>query len=470
MMAQPHLDTDAELQAGVSELQTRLRGRTILPGDDDFDKARQVWNGMIDRKPAVIVRCAGVADVIESVNLARAQNLCVSVRGGGHNVTGAAVCDGGMVIDLSAMKGIHVNPTLRTARAQGGVTWGEMDRETQVFGLATTGGLISTTGIAGLTLGGGIGWLARKYGLACDNLLSADVVTADGKAVVASPKQNSDLFWAIRGGGGNFGVVTSLEYRLHPVGPIVTGGVAVYPLDQAASVLRFYRDYISRAPDELNMFPAFFTIPPLPAFPAELQGKAAIALAVCYAGPADKADRVLASVRSFGPPQVDHIGPIPYTALQSLFDDSAPSGALSYWKSDTLDKLSDECIDVLVSHTARLPELCPLTIVHIYPLRGAIARVGAHKTAYSHRAERFSTIVSATWFDPAQSETHIEWVRSLWQAMRPYASGGVQANFLGEEGDERVRAAYGDNYPRLVEVKRRYDPTNFFHMNQNIAP
>jgi FAD/FMN-containing dehydrogenase len=470
MMVQPHLDTDSELQTGVAELKTRLRGRTILPGDDDFDKSRRVWNGMIDRKPAVIVRCAGVADVIESVNLARAQNLCVSVRGGGHNVTGAAVCDGGMVIDLSAMKGIHVDPTRRTARAQGGVTWGELDRETQVFGLATTGGLISTTGIAGLTLGGGIGWLARKYGLACDNLLSADVVTADGKAVVASPKQNSDLFWALRGGGGNFGVVTSLEYRLHPVGPVITGGVAVYPLDQAASVLRFYRDYISRAPDELNMFPAFFTVPPLHAFPAELHGKAAIALAVCYAGPADKANRVLAPVRTFGPPQVDVIGPIPYTALQSLFDDSAPYGALSYWKSDTLDELSDRCIDVLVSHTARLPELCPLTIVHIYPLRGAIARVGAHKTAYNHRAERFSTIVSANWFDPAQSETHIEWVRGLWQAMRPYASGGVQPNFLGEEGDERVRAAYGDNYPRLVEVKRRYDPTNFFRMNQNIAP
>jgi FAD/FMN-containing dehydrogenase len=470
MMAQPHLHTGAELQTSITELKTHLRVRTILPGDDDYDKARQVWNGMIDRKPAVIVRCAGVADVVEAVNFARAQNLCVAVRGGGHNVTGAAVCDGGMVIDLSAMKGIHVDPTLRTVRAQGGVTWGELDRETQVFGLATTGGLISSTGIAGLTLGGGIGWLARKYGLACDNLLSADVVTADGKVVVASPKHNSDLFWAIRGGGGNFGVVTSLEYRLHPVGPMVTGGIALYPMDQAASVLRFYRDYISRAPDELSAFPAFITIPPLPAVPVELHGKTAIALAVCYAGPAARANRVLGPVRTFGPPLVDLIGPIPYSALQSLFDDSAPFGGLSYWKSDTLDELSDECIDVLVSHTAKLAELCPLTIVHIYPLRGAIARVGAHKTAYSHRAERFSTIVSATWFNPDQSETHIEWVRGLWQAMRPCASGGVQPNFLGEEGDDRVRAAYGDNYPRLVEVKRRYDPTNFFHMNQNIAP
>jgi FAD/FMN-containing dehydrogenase len=368
------------------------------------------------------------------------------------------------------MKGIRVDPALHTIRAQGGVTWGELDRETQVFGLATTGGLISTTGIAGLTLGGGIGWLARKYGLACDNLLSADVVTADGKLVVASSKQNPDLFWAIRGGGGNFGVVTSLEYRLHPVGPMVTGGIALYPIDQAASVLRFFRDYISRAPDELSAFPAFITVPPLPAVPVELHGKTAIALAACYAGPAAWADRVLGPVRTFGPPLVDLIGPIPYSALQSLFDDSAPFGGLSYWKSDTLDELSDECINVLVTHAARLPELCPLTIVHIYPLRGAIARVGAHETAYSRRTERFSTIVSATWFDPAQSETHIDWVRGLWQAMRPCASGGVQPNFLGEEGDERVRAAYGDNYLRLVEVKRRYDPTNFFRMNQNISP
>jgi FAD/FMN-containing dehydrogenase len=470
MMAQPHLHTDAELHPGVTELKTRLRGRTILPGEDDYDQARRVWNGMIDRKPAVIVRCAGVADVIESVNFARAHNLCVAVRGGGHNVTGAAVCDGGMAIDLSAMKGIHVDPAGRAARAQGGVTWGDFDRETQVFGLATTGGLISTTGIAGLTLGGGIGWLARKYGLACDNLLSADVVTSDGKVVVADPKQHADLFWAIRGGGGNFGVVTSLEYRLHPVGPMVTGGIALYPIDQAASLLRFYRDYISRAPDELSAFPAFITVPPLPAVPAELHGKTAIALAACYAGPAASADRVLGPVRTFGPPLVDLIGPIPYSALQSLFDDSAPFGGFSYWKSDTLDELSDECINVLVTYAAKLPELCPLTIIHIYPLRGAIARVGAQKAAYSRRTERFSTIVSATWFDPARSETHIEWVRGLWQAMRPCASGGVQPNFLGEEGDERVRAAYGGNYSRLVEVKRRYDPTNFFHMNQNIAP
>ena len=470
MMADLDLHTDAELQASITEMKGRLRGQAVLPGDDDYDRARRVWNGMIDRRPAVIVRCTGVADVIESVNFARTNNLCVAVRGGGHNVSGAAVCDGGLVIDLSPMKGIRVDPIARTVRADGGVTWGDLDRETQVFGLATPGGLISTTGIGGLTLGGGIGWLARKYGLACDNLLSADVVTADGKMIVASPRQHADLFWAIRGGGGNFGVVTSLEYRLHPVGPLVTGGITVYPMDRGAEVLRFYRAYISRAPDELSAFPAFITIPPLPTVPVELHGKTAIALAVCYVGVEGKAERVLGPVRSFGPPLVDLIGPIPFSALQSLFDDSAPYGGLTYWKSDTLGELSDGCIDVLVRYTAELSQLSPLTIVHIYPLGGAIARVAANKTAFRHRAPRFSTILSATWFDPAQSEAHIGWVRGLWEAMRPYASGGVQTNFLGEEGDERVRAAYGDNYPRLVALKRRYDPTNFFHMNQNIRP
>jgi FAD binding domain/Berberine and berberine like len=470
MMVQPYLDTDAEVHPPIAELKGRLRGQVILPGDASYDVARHVWNGMIDRKPAIILCPTGVADVIEAITYARRNKLAVAVRGGGHNVSGSAVCDGGVVIDLSAMRGIRVDPVGRTARAEGGVTWGELDRETQVFGLATPGGLISSTGIAGLTLGGGIGWLARKYGLSCDNLLSVDIVTADGKLVQASPRQNRDLFWAIRGGGGNFGVVTSFEYRLHPVGPSVFGGIVIHPMERAGEVLRFYRAFISRAPDELSAFPAFINIPPLPDIPSELHGKRAIALATCYAGTAGEAERALAPLRAFGPPLLDLIGALPYCGLQSLFDASAPHGALSYWKSDTLDELSDDCIDVLLSHTAELPRLSPLTIIHIYPLRGAIGRVRSSRTAFRHRSARFSTIISATWLDPADSRSHIDWVRGLWQAMRPCSSGGVQPNFLGEEGDDRVRAAYGKNYPRLVAVKRRYDPTNFFHMNQNIHP
>jgi FAD/FMN-containing dehydrogenase len=469
-MAQPHVETTAQTHTQLAELEGRIRGRVILPDDAAYEGARRVWNGMIDKRPAVIIRCAGVADVIEAVTFARSHDLLVAVRGGGHNVTGAAVCDGGMVIDLSPMKGVRVDPVARTVRAQGGVLWGELDRETQVFGLATTGGLISTTGVAGLTLGGGIGWLARKHGLSCDNLLSADVVTADGRLLVASARQNPDLFWAVRGGGGNFGVVTSFEYQLHPVGPIVVGGMALYPIERATEVLRFYREYIAKASDALSVFPAFGTVPPLPAVPAELHGTQTITLVACYAGDSREAERALQPLRSFATPTADLIGPIPYSALQSLFDDASPSGALSYWKSDILGELSDGCIDILVSHMAALSQLSPLTIAHIYPLRGAIGRVGAKRTAFGQRDARFSTILAATWFDPAQSEAHIAWVRNLWQAMRPYAPGGVQPNFLGEEGDERVRAAYGENYQRLVALKRRYDPTNFFRLNQNIQP
>jgi FAD/FMN-containing dehydrogenase len=454
----------------LADLTGRWPGRVILPDDRGYDDARQVWNGMIDKRPAMIVRCTGVADVIEAVRFARRHNMLVAVRGGGHNVAGYSVCEGGMVIDLSPMKGIRVDPAARTVRAQGGVTWGELDHETEVFGLATTGGLISTTGIAGLTLGGGIGWLARRYGLACDNLIEADVVTADGELLVASAKQNSDLFWAIRGGGGNFGVVTSLHYQLHPVGPMISGGMMLYPIETAANILRFYRDYIANAPDELSVFPAFIIVPPLPPVPADLHGKPAIALAVCYSGDTHNAEGVLQPLRSFATPSVDLIGSMPYSALQMLFDESAPRGALNYWKSDTLSELSDACIDVLVSHTSSLTQLSPLTIVHIYPLRGAIARVSPSETAFGQRDAQFSTIVAAAWFDPDQSDAHIEWVRGLWQGMRPYSTGGVQPNFLGDEGSERVRCAYGENYARLVTIKRRYDPSNFFSMNQNILP
>jgi FAD/FMN-containing dehydrogenase len=460
------LETEA-----VEALRARLRGAALVPGSDGYDAARKVWNGMIDKHPAVIVRCTGVADVMAAVQFARDQRLVVAVRGGGHNVAGNAVCDDGIVIDLSPMKGIRVDPAARTVRAQGGVTWGELDRETQAFGLATTGGLISTTGIAGLTLGGGIGWLARKHGLVCGNLLSADVITADGRLLVASARQNPELFWAIRGGGGNFGIVTSFEYRLHALGPLVTGGLVLHPAERAGDVLRFYRGYIATAPDALSAFPAFIMVPPLPQVPTALHGTPAIAIAACYAGPPDDGERAVRPLREFGPPAADLLGALPYTTLQSLFDASAPAGGLSYWKSDYLNELSDACIDVLVRHTAALPTLSPLNTVHLYPLGGAVARVGSTKTAFAHRAARYSTILAAEWFDPAQSEANIQWVRELWQAMRPFSTGGVGVNFLGgDEGAERVRAAYGQNYARLAMLKKRYDPTNFFRLNQNIAP
>jgi hypothetical protein len=469
-MSQSRVETITLAPPWIAELKGRVRAQVLLPDDEAYEVVRRVWNGMIDKYPAAIVRCTGTADVLEAVRLARSHSLLVAVRGGGHSVAGNAVCDDGLVIDLSLMKGIRVDPVARTARAQGGVTWSELDRETQAFGLATPGGLISTTGIAGLTLGGGIGWLARKHGLSSDNLLSADVVTAEGQLVVASAKQHPDLFWAIRGGGGNFGVVASFEYRLHPIGPTVVGGMVLYPIERAKEVLRFYRMYIRTAPDAVSVFPAFITVPPIPVVPAALHGTAAIALTACYAGDLTVAERVIQPLRRFGPPSVDLLGPMPYSALQSLFDDSAPYGAFNYWKSDYLSELSDECVDILARHTAALPALSPLTTVHIYPLGGAIGRLGLHKTAYAHRQARFTTVLIGTWSDPAQSELHIQWVRGLWQALRPFTTGGVYVNFLGEEGDERIRAAYGDNYQQLAAVKQRYDPTNLFRLNQNIQP
>jgi FAD/FMN-containing dehydrogenase len=467
-MAYPHVGATPLASTAVAELKGRLVGQVLLPDDHAYDAARHVWNGSIDKHPAIIVQCCGTADVLEAVRFARQYSLLVAIRGGGHNVAGNAVCEGGMVIDLSPMKGIQVDPVARTVRAQGGVTWSELDRETQAFGLATTGGLISTTGIAGLTLGGGIGWLARKYGLSSDNLLSADVVTANGQLLVASAEQHPDLFWAIRGGGGNFGVVTSFEYRLHPVGPMVMGGMVLHPIERAQEVLRFYRTYIGTAPDALSAFPAFTIVPPLPAIPAELHGTAALAIVVCYAGDIEAAERVVLPLRAFGPPSADLLGPMPYSVLQSLFDASAPYGALNYWKSDYLSELSDDVIDVLVQHTAAISTLSPLTTVHVYPLGGTIAQAGPSATAYAHRNARFTMIAIATWFDPDQSQLHIQWARDLSRAMQPFTTGGVYVNFLGEEGDDRIRAAYGDNYQRLLAVKQRYDPSNFFRLNQNI--
>lgn len=453
----------------IPELASAFRGELICPEDDGYDAARRVWNGMVDRRPAVIARCTGVADVVAAADFARDNDLLVAVRGGGHNVAGNAVCDDGLVIDLSPMNGVRVDPVTQTARAQPGVTWGLFDRETQAFGLATNGGLVSTTGIAGLTLGGGLGWLARKHGTTCDNLLSADVVTAGGDVVTASDAERADLFWGLRGGGGNFGVVTSFEYRLHPVGPQVLAGAVFHPGEDAGKVLRFFRDFVADAPDELTVIAVALSAPPEPFLPAEAHGRLAVALAVCYAGDLDEGERVLRPLRSFGRPLADVVGPMPYATLQSMFDAGHPSGLHNYWKSNYLNELSDEAIDIAVAHAARMES--PLSNFSFEHLGGAISRTGEHETAFGHRQVMFDFAILAKWAEPQESDEHISWARDFWQAMEPSASAAVYVNNLGEEGEDRVRAAYTpERYERLVALKDKYDPDNLFRLNQNIRP
>jgi FAD/FMN-containing dehydrogenase len=446
-------------EAEVKEFQTRLRGKLLGPGDDGYDDARKVWNGMIDRRPALIARCTGAADVIAAVTFAREQELLVSIRGGGHNVAGNAVCDGGLMIDLAPMKGIRVDPVARTARTEPGMLWGEFDRETHAFGLATTGGFISTTGIAGLTLGGGQGWLAGKYGFTIDNLLSVDVVTADGRLLTASATQHEDLFWAMCGAGHNFGVVTSFEYRLHPVSTVL-GGMVVHPADRVRDVLRFYREFTTELPDELTTGVDILTGP---------DGNLMAAMAVCYVGSFDEGERVLAPLRRFGPPVADTIAPIPYTAQQTMLDEAFPYGRLNYWKSSLTDHLSDEVIAALVDYAGRMPS--PLSSIPIGDFHGAYRRVGKTDTAYYHRDLRYDIVIGANWTDPADTERNVRWTRGLYEALQPHLPRGVYVNDLDrDEGDEQVRHAYGENYERLVTLKKKYDPTNFFRVNQNIKP
>jgi FAD/FMN-containing dehydrogenase len=455
-------------EGAMRTLSAQLRGRLIRPQDAEYETARHVWNGMIDRHPAVIVRCISAADVIAAVNMAREHGLAVAVRGGSHNVAGNAVCDGGMVIDLTEMKGIRVDAANRTVRAEPGLTWAEFDRETQEFGLATTGGLVSTTGVAGFTLGGGIGWLVRKYGLACDNLRSVDIVTADGTLRTASPIENADLFWGVRGGGGNFGVVTSFEFQLYSVGPMVLGGAVFHPLERAADVLRFYREFVASAPDELTTLVAIITAPPLPFIPEDLRGKPSIAIAACYSDAEDQGEAVLRPLHSFGPPAADVIGPIPYTALQGMFDEGAPAGLHNYWKSHYLGALEDDVIEVIVQHAAAMP--APFGQIHLHQLGGAISRVPSEATAFGHRDAAYVLNIIGTWADPGETDQDIQWVRDFWAPLQRY-SRGVYVNFTGEEGDEVVRSAYDANaYDRLVALKQKYDPSNFFRLNQNIKP
>ena len=451
----------------VDQFETGLRGNILSSADEGYDEARKVWNGMIDKRPALIVRCSGVADVISAVRFARDQDLLVSVRGGGHNVAGSAVCDGGLVIDLSLMNGVRVDPIRRTARAQPGATLGDLDHETQAFGFAVPAGIVTTTGIAGLTLGGGFGWLNRKYGLTCDNLLSADVVTAEGHLVKASPEENADLFWGLRGGGGNFGIVTSFEYQMHAVGPTVLAGLIVYPMAKAPEVLRFYRDFVADIPDELTAVPALRLAPPAPFLPEEVHGKPIIAVFVCYCGPVEEGERVLRPLRGFGTPLADVIQPKPFIMHQSMLDPMQPAGRNYYWKSDDLLELTDPAIDTIVAHSEAITS--PHTIVPLFQLGGVGSQVAEDATAYSHRNAAYALNCNASWTE-GEPERHIQWARDFSTAMQPF-SAGVYVNFLGDEGEERARAAYGPTkFDRLVSLKNKYDPTNFFRINQNIKP
>jgi hypothetical protein len=445
-----------------------LQGKLTLPGDPGYDAGRRVWNGMIDKRPAMIAWCANAADVIKSVAVAREHGLLAAVRSGGHNVAGNSVCDNGIVIDLSRMKGIDVNAASRIARAQAGLTWGEFDRATQAYTLATTGGIVSRTGIAGLTLGGGIGWLMRKFGVTCDNLLSATLVTAEGLLVNAGADENQDLFWGVRGGGGNFGIVTEFEYRLHEIGPVLAGTV-YYPAARCREVLRFYRDYLAAIPDELTTMFAYMAVPPNPSLYRLLRGGPVAAIHACYAGPVEKGEKALKPLRQFGPPLLDAIRTMPYVELQSMLDPGAPPYQLNYWKSSHLKVLSDEAIEVLAGYSAAITS--PLSQVHLQHMGGAVQRVGEDEMAFSHRDALCALNIVTKWEDSRESEKHIAWTRDFEAAMRPFSTGGVYVNFLGEEGEDRVRAAYGPGkYDKLVALKNKYDPTNFFRMNQNIRP
>jgi FAD/FMN-containing dehydrogenase len=459
----PPLETTA-----FDELGESLRGELLLPTSPGYDTARTIWNGAIDRHPAGIARCTGVADVVAAVRFARARDLVVAVRSGGHGVGGHALCDDGLVIDLSPVKGIRVDPATRSARAEAGVLWGELDRETQHFGLATVGGIVTHTGIAGLTLGGGIGWLTRKHGATVDNLLSADVVTAEGEFVTASEEENSDLFWAIRGGGGNFGIVTSFVYRLHPVGPTVLAGPVFHALEDAPEVLRFYREFIAAAPDELTTIFDLSVAPPVPFLPERVHGKPILMMGACYAGSPDEGAEVVSPLKQFGRPIVDLLEPKPYTGLQSMFDPLVPHGWHRYWKSVELPPLTDDAIDTLVEKASAFTS--PKSYCIVFQLGGALARVGEDATAFSQRGAAHNVNINAVWTeDDTDAERHIAWAQDFFDAMQPHAGGRVYLNFLGEEGGNRVRQAYGArNYERLVELKRVFDPSNFFRLNQNI--
>jgi FAD/FMN-containing dehydrogenase len=452
----------------LTALRPQLRGSLCLQDEAGYDEARTIWNAMIDRRPSAVVRCGGASDVMGAVRLARDNGLLVAVRGGGHNISGNAVCEGGLLIDLSPMRSVRVDPKKRTARVEPGVTLGEFDKEAQAFGLATPLGINSTTGVAGLTLGGGFGWLSRKFGFTVDNLISADVVTADGALVQASAVENPDLFWAIRGGGGNFGVVTSFEFKLHPVGPDLASGLIVHPFARARELLAGYREVAAAAPDELTVWVVLRKAPPLPFLPAEVHGKEILVFAVCYVGEPANAEKALAPLRALGEPIADVIGVQPYAAWQTAFDPLLTPGAFNYWKSHNFTALSDGLLDTLVDYVGTLPtEECEIFIGQV---GGASSRIGADATAYPHRDANFVMNVHTRWRERGDERAAIKWAREFFAATAPHATGGVYVNFMPDDETERVPGAYGSNYVRLAALKAKYDPGNLFRLNQNVQP
>ena len=454
----------------VEAFGARLHGELLRPADAGYEEVRRVWNGMIDRRPALVARAASVADVINSVNFARENDLLLAVRGGGHNVAGTGTVDGGLLIDLSGMKGIKVDPERRTVHAESGVTIGELDKKTQAFGLATPMGVVSQTGISGLTLGGGIGWLRRKHGLASDNLISVDVVTADGRFVTASEEENRELFWGVRGGGGNFGVVTCFEYRLHPVGPEVMFAFVFYPGDRTRDVLRYLNEYAAQAPDEVSPVGVLGRVPRDEAFPEEHHGEQFVAVLALYAGEVEEGERELAPLRGLGEPVADFSGPMPYVEAQKLLDEDYPDGGRYYWKSTNVDGLGDAAIDNLIAHAEAAPS--DHSTIDVWYQGGAMGRVGAGESAFGDRRAPILLGIEANWEEPRGDEANVAWVRSTVSGMRRFSGGGTYLNFPGflEEGQELMRDAYGENYQRLVALKDEYDPHNLFRLNQNIRP
>jgi FAD/FMN-containing dehydrogenase len=455
-------ESSLSLSQSVTDLAKTFGGQLLQSADAGYEEARKVHNGLVNKRPALIARCRATADIVDAINLGRKLGLEIAIRGGGHNVAGRATVDKGLMIDLAPMKGIHVDGKSRTAWAQGGVTWAEFNRETQLHGLATTGGVVSSTGIAGLTLGGGIGWLMGKHGLALDNLRSVEIVTADGKVRRASAKENPDLFWAVRGGGGNFGVVSWLEYKLHPIGPMITGGLVAHPFDRSRDVLRFFRDVTRKLPDEFIAFGGLVHAP-------DGSGTKLAALVAGHCGKLAAGEKAVKPIKAFGPPVMDAIGPIPYSALNAMLDAGFPRGALNYWKSSFLSALSDDAIDTMIACFAKCPT--PMGAMLLEHFHGAACRVGVSTTAFPHRAAGYNLVILSEWMDPGETGRCTAWARETYDAMKPFMSSGRYVNYLGDdEAGDVSAAAYGPNYKRLQKIKAKYDPENVFHMNQNIRP
>lgn len=454
-------------ETSIQDFRATLRGGIIEPQDEGYEDARKVYNAMISKRPRMIVRCADVADVIQSVNFARENELLLSIRSGGHNAGGLGICDDGLVIDLSLIKYTRIDPQAKKIMVGAGCTWGDIDHATHAFGMAVPGGIISTTGAGGLTLGGGLGYLSRKCGLSIDNLLSADIVLADGSFVTANANQNQDLFWALRGGGGNFGVVTSFTFNLHPIS-MIYGGPMLYELSESEDVMKWYRELIKDAPDDLNGFFAFLTVPPGPPFPEHLHLKKVCGVVWSYTGSLEDGEEIFKPIRAFKTPALDFVGPIPLPALQTLFDGLLPTGLQWYWRADFVNELSDEAITKHISFAQAMPT--PLSTMHLYPINGAASRISNKDTAWNYRDATWAMVIVGIDPDPSNKEIITKWTKDYWEALHPYSAGGAYVNFMMDEGEDRIKATYGANYERLVTIKNKYDPNNLFRVNQNIKP